>query len=629
MPDAAQLLALALQEFQARRLTASESLCRQFLELNPASADLRVHVLLGSVLAAQGRFAEACLSLRLAHEINPADRAIASNLALSLKHAGQLDQAIKVMQAAAQQHPDAAELHYNLGCLLLDVRRHQEASGRFRQALEIRPDFEAAAINLGQAYRDLGLFGEAIDVLQSARQIRPENARTLSNLAVVLHESGQVEEALTRLRQCLELNPADATAWSNYLYYLSYSPNANPSAVFAEHRRWNALLAAPLTANSPAHKNDRDPERKLKIGYVSANFCEHSVAFFLEPVLASHDRAQFEIVCFSNTQQCDAFTRKFQSLAGVWHDIRALSDDQAAACIREAGIDILVDLTVHTTGNRLLVFARKPAPVQISMLGYPQTTGLSTMDFRLGDVHLDPPALGDALNSERLLRMPRSYFCYRPPDDAPAFTPLPAIKSGQIRFGCFNTLAKFNILTAELWSRVLTNTPGSRLVMLARGLGDSRTRERVLGTLVTAGVDSKCVELLPPSPLQNYLRQLGELDIALDPIPFSSGTTTCHALWMGIPVVSLTGQSSVARMGASVLANAGFSELVAHTADEYVAIATGLAADREGLAGLRSSMRRRLLNSPLLDAAGYTRELESLYRQSWREWTTKTPDSDE
>ncbi|CAN5560995.1 tetratricopeptide repeat protein [soil metagenome] len=629
MPDPAQLLTMALQEYQARRLAPAESLCRQILLQYPATNDIRVFVLLGSVLAAQGRFAEACEPLRRAWQLNPTDKAIASNLAFTLKQAAQAQQAIDILLSATHHHPSVAELHFNLGSMLLDVRRQSDAVDSLRRALQIRPNFEEALNNLGQAYRDLGQFGKAIEVLETALRIRPENDKALGNLAVVLHESGQVNEALACLRQGLERSPADATAWSNYLFYLSYAPEAKPAAVFDEHRRWNAALAEPLAAGSPPHPNDRTPDRQLRIGYVSANFCEHSVAFFLEPILANHDRAKFEITCFSNTVQCDDFTRRFQSFADTWHDIRALSDAKATDRIREAGIDILVDLTVHTTGNRLLVFARKPAPVQLSMLGYPQTTSLTAMTFRLSDAYLDPPEQGDALNSERLLRMPRSYFCYRPPDEAPRITSLPAKQSGLIRFGCFNTLAKFNAPTAELWSRVLAETPDSRLVLLARGLGDSRTRERVLRTLAAAGIDSERVELLPAASLGEYLQRLGELDIALDPIPFSSGTTTCHALWMGVPVVSLAGQSSVARMGMSVLANAGLGELVAQTVDEYVAIAARLAADLDELAALRASMRERLLRSPLLDAIGYTRELESLYRTVWREWTEGTLDSHE
>jgi protein O-GlcNAc transferase len=620
MPDSNALLALALQEFQARRFGSAEQLCRQSLAHDPNSTDVRLHALLGTLLTGRKCFDEAAVSFERAAALNPTDLAIANNLAFALKHSGQTQRAIEVLQAALEHRPDAPELHFNLGLFLHDTRQLLEATNAFRRAIELRPEFVEAYINLGQTYRDLGLLGRAIEILEAALRIKPDYAKALTNLGVVLHESGRVAEGLECIRKGLELAPDQAQARSNLLYYLSYSPGIAPRAVYEAHERWNTEFALPLAKGAGPHLNNRDPDRRLRVGYVSANFHEHSVAFFLEPILAHHDKGKVEITCFSNSPLLDNFTRRFKSYADAWHDIHTLSDDQAARAIRAAGIDILVDLSVHTSGNRLLVFARKPAPVQISMLGYPQTTGLTAMDYRLSDAILDPVG-AEAYNSERLLRMPRSYFCYRPPDESPAIAPRSALSPASICFGCFNTLAKFNRPTAELWSRILAATPDASLTLLARGLGDDRTREYVQGIIASAGIDLRRVRFLPGAPLRRYLELLGDIDIGLDPIPFSSGTTTCHTLWMGAPVISLAGDSPVARMGASVLANAGLSELVARTEDDYVLLATQLAKDAPRLASLRAGMRQRLLQSPLLDAAGYTRELESLYREVWREWS--------
>ncbi len=541
MSDDNALLARALQEFRARRFQAAELLCRQFLQLSPDSTDVRIHALLGTLLASRRCYDEAAQSFRRAAALNPADLAVANNLAFILKQSGQTQQAIEVVQSALEHHPDAPELHYNLGLFFHELRRLPEAVQAHRKSIELRPGFVETYINLGQTYRDLGLYGPAIDILETALRIKPGYAKAFTNLGVVLHESGRVAEGLESIRKGLELAPDQTQARSNFLYYLSYSPGVDSRGVYQEHERWNTEFARPLAGVAGPHPNNRDPERRLRVGYVSADFHEHSLAFFLEPILARHNKEEFEICCFSNSPHADNYTQRFKSYADSWHDIVTLSDDQAVTAIRDAAIDILVDLSVHTNGNRLLVFARKPAPVQISMLGYPQTTGLTAMDYRLSDPNLDPPGL-EAFNSERLLRMSASYFCYRPPDEAPAIPPREVLTSGAVRFGSFNTLAKFNSQTAKLWSDVLAAAPGSTLTLLARGLGDEQTRAFIQGILTDAGIDLKRVQFLPGAPLRTYLERLGEIDIGLDPIPFSSGTTTCHTLWMGAPVITLARQ---------------------------------------------------------------------------------------
>jgi predicted O-linked N-acetylglucosamine transferase (SPINDLY family) len=618
MATVAEAMAAALRHYRAGERSQAEQLCRQILQVEPGHVPALY--LLGNTLAVDGRLAEAVEIYARAVQIDPRNQALSNNLAAALAQVGRRQEAIAVLERAVAIEPAAAELPYNLGNFLRDEGRLGEAIAAYERALQIRPDYVQACNNLGQANHDLGRLGEAIAILERALQIQPDYAKAHTNLGVVLHEAGQVEESLAELREGLRLEPNQPLAHSKLLFCLHYSPDLDQDAVYQEHRRWNESFAHPLANQIKPHGNDRDPDRRLRIGYVSANFCEHPVAFFLEPILAHHDHAQLELCCFSNTARADDYTWRIRTCADRWYDIRNESDDQVAERIRAERIDILIDLTQHMVGNRLLVFARKPAPVQISYLGYPGTTGLESIDYRLSDPYLDPPGWNEAYNSEQLLRLPRSYFCYQPPADSPPVPPLPARGTGRITFGCFNTLAKLNRRGVGLWARVLQAVPGSRLVLKARGLADAAIQAHVQNLFADEGIGSERLELHGWNRLSEYLTELGSIDIGLDPLPYSAGTSTCHTLWMGVPVISVAGRSAVSRMGLSVLANAGLQELVAETPEQYVALATRLARDLERLDALRQGLRQRMVESPLLDAERFARELEALYRQVWRQW---------
>jgi predicted O-linked N-acetylglucosamine transferase (SPINDLY family) len=382
-------------------------------------------------------------------------------------------------------------------------------------------------------------------------------------------------------------------------------------------KRWEAPLA---TLVQP-HPHDRSPERRLKIGYVSSDFRQHSVAWFIEPVLAHHDRERFEIFCYANLFQEDAVTERLKAHADHWRKIYGLPDELAAQQIRADQIDILVDLNGHTAENRLLVFARKPAPVQVTWLGYPNTTGLSAMDYRLTDGFADPVGMTEPFHSETLIRLPECFSCYQPPRDAPAVSELPAKEKGYITFGSFNKLTKVTPEVMATWARILQAVPGSRLALQSAGLGEDAMQQMVREAFAGLGITPERLELHGHDRSQKtHLERYRNIDIGLDPFPYNGTTTTCDALWMGVPVVTLAGKVHAGRVGVSQMSNLGLTELIGQTPEEYVAIATRLATDRERLGALRKELRSRMTASPLMDAPRFTTNLEQAYRGMWKDW---------
>ncbi|MFH1604902.1 MAG: hypothetical protein ABIH03_13445, partial [Pseudomonadota bacterium] len=389
-----------------------------------------------------------------------------------------------------------------------------------------------------------------------------------------------------------------------------------------EYRRWAELHADPLTRAAEAHANSPEPERPLRVGYVSADFRRHALSYFAEPFLARQDPRAWRIFCYSSCARPDEVTQKLRGLAHEWRDIATLSDDAAARLVRDDRIDILVDLCGHSSGNRLLLFARKPAPIQMTWLGYMGGTGMAAMDYRITDHYADPEGIGDSEFRERLLRLPCSKWCYLPPVAMPECNALPALQTGYVTFGSFSGFSRVSNATLRVWALLLRRLPDSRLRVVTAPSGESL--DRMLEIFDAAGVDAARLDLVGRLPLEAYLRQYLEVDIALDPFPMNGATTTCEGLWMGVPIISRTGgRSSVSRTSVSILGNAGLAHLVARSWEEYVDIALQLASDLPALAVLRATLRQRLRASPLLDAERFTRDLEALYRDAWRMWCAR------
>ena len=519
-----------------------------------------------------------------------------------------------------RREPDQAAAYGLLGALLtLQEQRLDEALACLERAIALDPANAEFHVNCGEACRRSGRLKRAVQCFETALRIDPAAAGAWHNLALAEQTLGNMQAAVAAYRRALEFEPGNPGFHSGMLFTLGWCAGVDGSAMLAEHRRWAALHADALTAQAPAHDNVADPERTLRIGYVGAKF----VAGFVAPILTQHDRSRFRAVVYDNGSADDADVLRLRGLADAWRQTGSMSDAAVAELIRSDGIDILVDLAGHTDRNRLLVFARKPAPLQASYLGYLNTLGMKAVGFRITDGHADPQGVADAYHEERLLRLPHSLWCFEPGGAAPEPGPLPALARGCITFGSFNHLAKVDDEVRLLWSRLLQSVPGSRLLMVGVSAGENCDRLRA--TFERHGIARGRLEIHGMLDYARYLEQYRQTDIALDSFPYNGGTTTCDALWMGVPVITLAGTYGAARSGVSLLSSVGLHELIAQTPEDYLAIARRLAAEPEALGTLRAGMRGRMRASPLMDGAGFARALEALYRGIWRDWCRARP----
>jgi predicted O-linked N-acetylglucosamine transferase (SPINDLY family) len=579
------------------------------------------HNNLGKALSAKGLMDEAIAAYREAIALRPDYADAYNNLGRVLLVKGQARDAAASFARAADLDPSSADAHYNLGLVLHDNGHFDLAVTAVERALQLRPNYAEAHCQMGVSYFDRMLLDEAIAANRRAIALNPGYAPAHNNLGNGLKDIGHLEEALAAYRESLALEPKATFAHSNYLLALHYAPGVDPMAIADEHRRWNQQHAAQFTTTF-THTNERDPDRRLRVGYVSPDLRGHAVTRFLLPILANHDRDACEIFAYANVRKPDATTDRLRKYTDGWRSISGLSDDQAADLIREDSIDILVDLAGHTSEHRLLVFARKPAPVQITYLGYPDTTGLTAMDYRLTDAHADPPGLTERYHTEQLIRLKPCAWCFRPK----AAQSLPHRKNGPITFGSFNTFAKITQPMLELWSKILLAVPGSGLLLKCTALGTATLPKEVRERMGAMGIAPERLELRGRVRSdEEHLALYGRMDIALDTFPYHGTTTTCEALWMGVPVITLAGASHVSRVGVSLLNNVGLPELVAETTEDYVRLAAALAHDLPRLRGLQSTLRQRLERSPLMDGARFARNVEAAYRDVWRSWCQSNP----
>jgi protein O-GlcNAc transferase len=578
------------------------------------------HNNLGLLLHRLARKEDAERSLRRALELAPRSPEVLKNLGVMLRAQGRAEEAVQAYRAALASAPAEPGILTNLGNALGDLSRTEEAIDCFRSAVAGAPGFADAYYNWGALLLRLRRLHEAADKFRAALAVDPGLGEAEGGLASVLQDMGLVDEAVAAGRRALGLRPDDADMHSQLLFSLLHMSAMNPRQILDEHREWARRHAERISSRSVGHANARDPRRRLRIGYVSGDFRRHSVAQFFEPVLAEHDREGFEIFCYHNLPSADETTGRLRRLADGWREIAALGDDATASLIRADRIDVLVDLSGHTKYNRLLVFAREPAPVQVTWLGYPETTGLVAVGYRISDTTADPPEKGN-LATETLVRLPDGFHCYRPPAEAPPVSALPASAAGCVTFGTFNSLAKVSSEATTLWRRILAAVPGSRLLIKSQPLADPGTRSSFVDRLGARGIPAHRLECVPgTSGLAEHLAWYHKVDIALDTFPYNGTTTTCEALWMGVPVVTLAGDRHSGRVGASLLARIGMEDLIAPTHDAYVALAAALARDSTRLSSLRAGMRARMSASPLMDAKRLARNLEQAYRSAWRRW---------
>lgn len=591
------------------KVEQAEAAYRQSVRIRPDFA--QAHFNLGNLLRAAGRRDDAAAAYREAVRLDPRNAVLHIELGILLADLGQFAEAEACHLQALRLKPDFAAAYNNLGVALMGLGRLEDAAVRYRQAIFLAPDFVEAHYNLGRAQAERGKADEALDCFERAVRLKPDAVGALNNLGNAYKDQGRLDEAIACYRKALAVAPLDAPVHSNLLFSLLYHPRLGPDEVFREHREFGRRHEKAPAAAAPPRPAGAGP-RRLRIGYVSPDFREHVVSFFIEPVLASHDRARFEVCCYSDAPRPDAATRRLQGYADRWRPLTGLTDAQAADLIRGDEVDLLVDLAGHTGGNRLRMVALRPAPLQGTYLGYMGTTGLTAVDFRITDAYADPPGMTERWHTEELVRLPETGLCYQPGHTPDAAERPPALDAGRVTFGSFNNIAKVTADVVALWSRALRAAPGSQL-LLKSGAGDAGDR-RLREAFAANGVEEGRVTLIGRTPSRYaYLKLYHGVDVCLDPFPYNGITTTCDALWMGVPLITLAGRTSVSRQGVGLLSNVGLHELIAETPDAYVAVAARLTAQLSKLSALRSGLRERMTRSPLMDRVRFTRRLEAAY----------------
>ncbi len=534
---------------------------------------------------------------------------------------GENDRAEDLIKAAIRIIPDYHVYHNNLGTVYKNKKLFPEAKNEYEEAVRIKPDYTEAYNNLGTLLKETGELTEALACYNKAISFNKNFIDGIYNLGTVLCEQGRISESIQAYRDVIKLNSGMLRAYSNLLYTLHYSDSVFPEDLFKEHQQWARVFADPLMSQIKPHENIKDPTKKIRIGYVSPDFCVHSVSFFIEDLFSLHDRDKFEIFCYSNTLKIDSVTERLKAVVDNWLDITSISFEKTAAIVRADKIDILVDLAGHTRNNCITLFALKPAPVQVSWLGYPDTTGLKVMDYRFTDNYADPVGMTEHLNSENLYRLPGSFLCYKPPGDSLKVEESPITIKDRITFGSFNNGSKISPTTVKLWAGILKRVTDSRLILKSRSLTDIGTQNYLLGLFENEGISVNRIEFEGyTASLKDHFFLYHSIDIALDTFPYHGTTTTCEALWMGVPVVTLKGSSHVSRVGISILSNIGQKDLIAESFDDYVNKAVSLAQDTELLKLKRSKLRGMMKDSPLMNQDMFTANIEVAFQDMWTTW---------
>jgi protein O-GlcNAc transferase len=634
----------AVSHQRAGRMREAETIYRSLLERQPEAAEL--HYNLAGLLSADGRLDQAADAYRKAIALDPlysdalnnlalvliqqghTDRAIdayrqaiaaspnhsaaCNNLGNALRQNGHLDEAIECYQHAIANGPATPASLNNLGNALQDAGRLADALRSFHEALVLDPTVPETHNFLGVILQKVDRLDDALMFYQQALQLRPDYVEALNNLGLLFKDMARLDEAVACFERAMAIKSPRPDVHSNLIYTLCFQRNAQTKMAH-ELQRWNVLHARRFESSQRSAQINRDFPRRLKIGYVSPDFRDHCAALFLIPLLASHDREKFEVHCFANVLRPDVITQKFQSLADQWHSTVAWSDEEMADRIRDARMDILVDCTLHMANHRLLVFARKPAPVQITWLGYPGSTGLQTIDYRITDPHLE--SIDDRRWPEEPWRLPETFWCYDPLNTEIAANQLPAASNGYVTLGCLNNYCKLNEEVLKCWAGVLRACERSRLILLAPS---GSPRKWVLNIMDGQGIDLERIQFEKTRSRAEYLKLYHQIDLSLDTFPYNGHTTSLDSFWMGVPVVTLSGAAPVSRAGVCQLRNLELDELIANDTGQFVEIAAKLGTDLQRLGELRRMLRGRMKRSPLMNAGRFARNMESAYIEMWK-----------
>ena len=556
-------------------------------------------------------------------QYHPQHAAALNNLGNAYYRQGQVTAAVSCYKESIQFNPNNALTYFNLANALQASDKANEAISLYHKALTLEPRWPEACNNLGTAYQKQGLLGEAIVQFQKALELCSNYAEALNNLGIAFRHQGRIKAAISCYRAALQIKPEYNECHSNLLFGLNYDPNLGQKDLFQEASGWWNKHGLPI-ANRFAHHNTRDPNRRLKIGYVSADFCRHPVGFFFLPLALGHNHDNFEVSCYTDIIQPDELTDQISATADRWYPTTGLSDADLADKIHADQIDILIDLAGHSAHNRMRVFALKPAPLQVNWLGYVNTTGLASMDYRITDDIVDPEQEENRFHSETIIRLGNGFFCFLPPPKSPPVSDLPARRKGYITFGSFNNLAKINDEVLALWSQIMHRCHASRLRLMAKPLADASTRDHYLGLFQANGISPHRIETITYTPsYYDYLSQYSQIDIGLDTYPHNGHTTTCDCLWMGVPVITMCGDRYASRMGASILTRLQLEQFVTDTKEAYRLSAINLANNWDRLQELRLGMRKRFTSSPIHEANRFAGDMETALRGIWREWCRK------
>jgi predicted O-linked N-acetylglucosamine transferase (SPINDLY family) len=588
------------------------------VRLEPKNAD--VWNVLGGLYARLGRMKDAAEAWRRTLALAPERPDVYNNLGTVLAAMGQTIGAIDAFQNAMRLAPGVPDYPVSLARAMLHEGRTEEAIQRLRRLAEQYPEYARVRTALASVLEHTGDFDGAAAECEQALRLDPNSAEAHAQLAQLCVRFGRLSDVVHHFEEAVRIDPTSWRSGSSVLMALQYDPKKSVQDIFEAHRAWGQRFADPATRRAnPSHENDRDPQRKLRVGYLSPDFRNHPISIFAKPIFASHDVKHFEPVIFSDVLRHDDHTLMFRELVPDWHDIQDLSDDEVATLVRDQRIDVLIDLVGHTADNRAMVFARKPAPVQVSYLGYCNTTGMSAMDYVVGDDVTDPPERTQPY-VEKLIRLPGSFSCFAPRADAPEPNRPPILDRGYATFGAFHKQLKLNDATLDLWARVLNEAPGSRLLMWRNTL-TGLTRQRVIDEFARRGIDTERLDLRSERPAtKTHLTIFHDVDVSLDSVPWSGHTTACESIWMGVPFVTIRGAAHAGRMAASALIHAGAGDMVADDADGFVKVATHLARDVARISEMRKTLRQRVAQSRLCDATKFTREWEAALRQAWATW---------
>jgi predicted O-linked N-acetylglucosamine transferase (SPINDLY family) len=610
-----ELLEEALEHHRADRLSEAERIYREILGDTPYQQDA-LH-LLGVVAHQTGNNDEALRLVRLALQVDAGQATFHNSLGAIRQAMGDLAEAVACYRRSIMLDGENADAHGNLGLALRRLGHCAEAAAALRRAVQLSPGNPTLLNSLGVSLRSVGRIADATDCYNHALEAREDFWQAHSNLGNLLKDQCRFDEAVVHYRRAIELAPDKHVVRSNLLCSLQYRNGIGLAELAAAHDEFEEAFGVPLRSSWRPHDNDRDPERPLRIAFLSPDLHRHPVGYFLVGVLEHLDPGHAQAFCYNTSTTPDDLTARLRANS-TWLDVHSLTDEAVAERIRADAIDILFDLAGHTGNNRILVMARKPAPIQITWGGYVGTSGLAAIDYILADRH-EIPSGDERHYRERILRMPDAYVCFEPPA-APAVSPPPALDRGYVTFGSFSNPGKLGPQVAEPWARILERVPGSRLLLKYKGLDDPVNADRINAMFAAQGIEPERIVLEGDSPQSELLECYGRVDVALDPFPYGGGVTTLEALWMGVPVVTRPGETFAGRHALTHLSTVGFTETVARDLDHYVDLAVGLTEDLPALAAIRAGLRDRMAVSPVCDGRRFTADMLHILRDVWRVW---------